>query len=253
MATAAAREIREETGFRVRLGKLLGKVSYPVVGHTKVVYYWTAQVLGGEFRPNDEGDELRWLPLEQARALLSYELDAGVLDKAAKRFTLPGTARILLIRHARAFRRGQWEGDDLLRPLDKKGRRQAELLVPMLLPYQPERIFSAEPERCQATAAPLADELNLGVEVDPLFGYEAWVNDPDACAQRFQEVVDLGGVSAIVSQGVAIPELLHRLSARGRLPLPEELKAKKGSVWVLSFRDGQLTGADYLASALPVR
>ena len=253
LPTAAAREILEETGFEVRLGKLLGKVSYPVAGRTKVVYYWTAQVLSGEFAPNDEVDELRWASIEEAKRLLSYDVDAGVLDKAAKRFALPSTARVLYVRHGRAFKRGQWAGDDDLRPLDKKGRRQAEMLVPMLLPYRPERIFSAEPDRCQATAAPLADELNFDVEVDPLFGDEGWLEDSEACRRRFAEVVEDGGTSVIVSQGTAMPKMLRWLSEHGRLPLPEELKVKKGGVWVLAFADGELTGADYLASALPLK
>ena len=42
LPTTAAREILEETGFSVRLGKLIGKVTYPVQGRTKVVYYWVA-------------------------------------------------------------------------------------------------------------------------------------------------------------------------------------------------------------------
>ena len=58
LPTTATREILEETGFEIRLGKLLGKVTYPVGDRTKVVYYWTGEVLGGEFTPNDEVDEL---------------------------------------------------------------------------------------------------------------------------------------------------------------------------------------------------
>ena len=48
------------------------------------------------------------------------------------------------------------------------------------------------------------------------------------------------------------PGMLAWLSAQGTLPIDTHIHAKKGSVWVLSFRDGQLTGADYVPSALPV-
>lgn len=252
LPTTAAREILEETGFEVRLGKLLGKVTYPVLDRTKVVYYWTGEVLGGEFTPNDEVDEIRWTSIAQARELLSYEVDRHVLDKAEKRFRLPATTRILLTRHARAHQRRNWYGDDNLRPLDKKGRRQAEMLVPMLLPYRPAEIYSAVPDRCQSTAAPLADELSLEVEVDELFGDDAWIENQVACQRRFQELVDAGGTSVVVSQGTYIPDLIAWLSANGRLPL-EEIQAKKASVWVLSFNEGQLTGADYLTSPLPAK
>lgn len=252
LPTTAAREILEETGFEIRLGKLLGKVTYPVLNRTKVVYYWTGEVLDGEFTPNDEVDELRWLPIAEARALLSYEVDRLVLDKAEKRFRLPATSRVLYIRHGRAHQRRNWGGDDALRPLDKKGRRQAEMLVPMLLPYKPVAVYSAEPERCQSTASPLADELGLEIVVDRLFGDEAWLENQVACQRRFQELVDAGGTSVVVSQGEAIPGMIAWLSANGRLPL-DEIEAKKASVWVLSFNGGQLTGADYLTSPLPAK
>jgi len=252
LPTTAAREILEETGFEIRLGKLLGKVTYPVGDRTKVVYYWTGEVLGGEFTPNDEVDELRWLPIAQAREMLSYEVDRHVLDKAEKRFRLPATSRVLYIRHGRAHQRRNWDGDDNLRPLDKKGRRQAEMLVPMLLPYKPLTVYSAEPERCQATAAPLADELGVEIIVDEMFGDKAYVEKPAKCQQRFQELIDAGGTSVVVSQGTAIPDMIAWLSANGRLPL-DEIAAKKASVWVLSFNDGQLTGADYLTSPLPAK
>ena len=252
LPTTAAREILEETGFEIRLGKLLGKVTYPVLNRTKVVYYWTGEVLGGEFTPNGEVDELRWLPIREARELLSYEVDRLVLDKAEKRFRLPATSRVLYIRHGRAHQRRNWDGDDSLRPLDKKGRRQAEMLVPMLLPYKPVAVYSAEPDRCQSTAAPLADELGLEVVVDKLFGDEAWLENQVACQRRFRELIDAGGTSVVVSQGEAIPGMIAWLSANGRLPL-DEIKAKKASVWVLSFNGGQLTGADYLTSPLPAK
>lgn len=252
LPTTAAREILEETGYEIRLGKLLGKVHYPVMGRTKVVYYWTGQVLGGEFTPNEEVDEIRWLPVDQARELLSYDVDRQVLDKANKRFSLPATTRILFVRHGRAYERRNWEGNDNLRPLDKKGRRQAEMLVPMLLPYKPTAIYSALPDRCQLTAAPLADELSLKVQIEPLFSDDAWLSQMTDVQRRFTEIVEKGGISVIVGQGIIIPDLIAWLSSQGRLPV-NEIKAKKSSVWVLSFTDGELTGADYLASPLPVK
>ena len=69
---------------------------------------------------------------------------------------------------------------------------------------------------------------------------------------RFQEVIALGGTSVICAQGEIIPGMLAWLSAQGTLPFDGDINAKKGSTWVLSFHKGQLTGADYIPSALPV-
>lgn len=179
LPTTAAREILEETGYTVRLGKLIGKVAYPVQGRTKVVYYWMARVLEGTYTPNDETDELRWMKIDEACELLSYEVDTQVLAKAQKRLRLAPTTRVLYVRHAHAHQRRSWEGDDNLRPLDKKGRRQAEMLVPMLTPYHPTAIYCALPQRCQQTAAPLADELGMDIAINKAFGDEVFDANPD--------------------------------------------------------------------------
>lgn len=57
LPTTAVREAKEETGYTVCLGKLLGKITYQVRNRTKVVYYWLAEVLEGTFARNSEVDE----------------------------------------------------------------------------------------------------------------------------------------------------------------------------------------------------
>jgi 8-oxo-dGTP diphosphatase len=77
----AVREVAEETGFGVEVGDELASTRYrDGKGRRKTVRYWAMTVSGGEFVPNDETDELRWLPVDQARALLTYAHDVGVVD-----------------------------------------------------------------------------------------------------------------------------------------------------------------------------
>ena len=84
------------------------------------------------------------------------------------------------------------------------------------------------------------------------FGDEAWLTDMVGAQRAFTDVVDQGGTSVVCAQGDVIPGMLAWLSAQGTLPIDTDIHAKKGSVWVLSFSNGQLTGADYIPSALPV-
>ena len=215
-----------------------------------MVYYWVAEVVGGEFVPNDEVDEVRWLSAEAARELLSYDTDRLVLTKAVKRLTAtPVTSRVLLVRHAKAARP---EGvPDEKRPLTAKGVRQAQALASMLAPYRPTVVFAAEPDRCVATATPLADAVGVPMVTDSRLGDTSWCAQLVASQARVSEIIDLGGTSVIVSQGLMIPDVVAWLSARGTLPIDSPV-AKKASVWVLSFTDGVLTGADYLESPLAV-
>jgi 8-oxo-dGTP diphosphatase len=71
---------------------------------------------------------------------------------------------VVLVRHGRAGERAEWEGDDHLRPLDKKGRRQAKGLVALLERYPVDRIVSSPYVRCVQTVQPLAEARGLPLE-----------------------------------------------------------------------------------------
>ena len=62
---------------------------------------------------------------------------------------------VVLLRHASAGHRERWEGDDRLRPLDKKGRRQADALCAILRERGISRVLSSPYVRCTQTVAPL--------------------------------------------------------------------------------------------------
>ena len=80
----ALREVEEETGYRCRLGPELPGTTYvDRKGRGKSVRYWVMTVDGGAFRPNDEVDEIRWLEVPEARAMLTYRHDADVLASFA--------------------------------------------------------------------------------------------------------------------------------------------------------------------------
>ena len=79
-AAAALREVEEETGLRCTLGPELMSTSYrDRRGRPKHVRYWAMTPGGGTFTPTDEVDEVRWLGVAAAQALLTYERDLPVL------------------------------------------------------------------------------------------------------------------------------------------------------------------------------
>jgi len=79
----ALREVEEETGLVCKLVRELASSSYvDGRGRPKVVRYWLMEPVAGKAAPDNEVDEVRWLPLEQAAALLSYDRDRAVLASA---------------------------------------------------------------------------------------------------------------------------------------------------------------------------
>jgi 8-oxo-dGTP pyrophosphatase MutT (NUDIX family) len=83
----ALREVEEETGLRCELGEELPSITYvDGQGRPKTVRYWSMRASEDRsFDPTPEVDEVRWLPIAAAEALLSYERDKTVLRSAAER------------------------------------------------------------------------------------------------------------------------------------------------------------------------
>jgi len=76
----AKRELDEETGFQGKVGPELPAIRYEVGGRPKTVRYWLMELAGGQFRPNNEVDRIRWLTAAQARSVLSYDHDRALLE-----------------------------------------------------------------------------------------------------------------------------------------------------------------------------
>jgi 8-oxo-dGTP diphosphatase len=246
MPFAAVREIAEETGQTARLGPLLGDVRYAVADGRKLVRYWAAEARGGEFRPGDEVDELRWADPATAAALLSYPHDVEVLERFAH--IGPPASVIALVRHAKAGTRSQWDGDDALRPLSGSGREQARQLDALLELFGPDRVVTAPPLRCRDTVAPIAERLGLPFSEEPLLGEARYWDDTAAALSCVRDLAAAPGVTVACSQGGVIPDLVAALATGADLPgvEPDDVRAKKGSTWLLTFGPGAtLRTADY--------
>lgn len=77
-----------------------------------------------------------------------------------------------LLRHAHAGDRMDWDGDDDLRPLSRKGRRQSERLGEFLDAHgvRPDVIVTSPRTRAAQTAEAVGEALKLHPIVDPRVG-----------------------------------------------------------------------------------
>ncbi len=71
------------------------------------------------------------------------------------------------VRHAKAGSRGHWQGDDRVRPLSKKGMRQAEALIDEFKPFKIAAIYSSPFLRCVQTVEQLAADRSLEIQQTP--------------------------------------------------------------------------------------
>lgn len=166
----AIREIKEETGLGVVLGRPLTESVYEVSSRTKHVSFWAARCSeGADFVPNDEVDHLAWLPPAAARERLSYQRDIALLDELTARPMR--TVPLILLRHAEAGRKPEsgvgTAAEDLARPLDARGAADARALAGLLASYGRSQVISSAAERCLATVRPYAHAVGARVRADP--------------------------------------------------------------------------------------
>jgi 8-oxo-dGTP pyrophosphatase MutT (NUDIX family)/phosphohistidine phosphatase SixA len=248
----AVREVTEETGVRPVLGRRLRTVRYEVNGVPKRVHYWAAaRPTPGDafFVPNPEVDRVEWLPLPRARERLSYSRDPGVLDDFAEwpRETVP----LILLRHASAGNKGDWPGDDLLRPLDEQGQADALTLAALLDCYGPRRVVSSPAKRCVDTVAPYAARIGAPVETDAALGPPG--RSPEQSSGRTSSGDPASPIARVAADGVPAVVCTHRENIPGLLAAacqqfgaapPADPSLAKGSFWVLQIGDGKLVGLE---------
>lgn len=242
----AIREVLEETGYRVRLGRALGETRYfKEQGgslHPKVVRWWAMEAAGGTFTPSREVDDLHWVSLSEAHERLTRETDRELLERFVRG---PAPSRVVLLaRHASAGSRTQLDGDDRLRPLDECGHRQAEELVRLLAHFDPTEILAADVVRCRQTVQPLAQALGLEIRETPLVSEPGYPGHEEEATALLRTVGAPHRTSVICSQGDVIPDLLARIAADDAVDLPST-GSKKASTWALTFQGPRLVGAEY--------
>ena len=81
------RETREETGLEVEIERPLRSIRYFFVRGTtrfhKTVHFFLMRAVGGSTDAHDaEFDEVRWLGVEEALALLSHATERTVVEEA---------------------------------------------------------------------------------------------------------------------------------------------------------------------------
>jgi 8-oxo-(d)GTP phosphatase len=101
---------------------------------------------------------------------------------------------LVIVRHGSAGDRAKWDGDDRDRPLDDRGRGQAQELVLRLAPFPIHAIYSSPARRCLETVEPLAGAHGLEVIECSELGEEQQLQDGGRLLRKLaaQDVVVCG-------------------------------------------------------------
>jgi 8-oxo-(d)GTP phosphatase len=237
----AVREILEETGFNCRIVAPLETTRYRVGRGVKEVAWFAMRPLPDSpgFKKNSEVDRIKWLSRSEAKKLVDYDLDRSLIDGHDLR-KISETGTIHLLRHGAAGDRDKWKKDDRLRPLTKKGRKQADAIGENLRGRGIERILTSPSLRCIETVEPLARLIGAEVEVS-----DALAEGPDIDA-AYGLIHDLAGTNAVLcSHGDVIPATVNRLMWLG-LTLESAFYCSKGSIWEIDIELGKYARGRYV-------
>lgn len=165
-------------------------------------------------------------------------------ERATLRFAMvTAVPAIHLVRHAKAGKRSE-HPDDILRPLDDRGREQADRIAERLASRPVERLLSSPATRCVQTLEPLATRVRQSIEiVDDLWEGQA----AQPVVSLIHRIASAGGGAVLSSHGDIIPDVLGSLAASG-VPLMGDGCAK-GSIWELRIEGGRIVEGAYLGRA----
>jgi 8-oxo-(d)GTP phosphatase len=232
LPVTAVREVLEEGGARLALGRRLVSVRYNMGGRPKRVHYWAARVLSVDARavPNSEVDKVSWVPAVRAVEKVSYSHDLGVLTDFAGRPVR--TVPLILLRHSKALSKDGWKRPDAARPLDDSGRSDAKALADLLTCFAPRpRLISSTAVRCADTLRPLSQLTGEPVQAKPslfIHSQSSLTGEADSGS----------GITALVREVIASGEPTVICAHRENLPVLQE-----AALTVLAGHAGGGTGS----------
>ncbi|MEY4554493.1 MAG: hypothetical protein RL197_920 [Actinomycetota bacterium] len=218
----AVREIREETGLKIRLGVPLGVQRYKLANNNqKVVYYWAAEVTRealekSTFEPNEEVSGVHWFNVAEAKAKLTYDHDHDQLEILVNLASqkLLRTKPVVILRHGKARSRATWKDGEASRPLLSDGNAQAEALPKLLKAFGAKTVFSSPWTRCLSTIAPYAQSTKVKVKTSPEFTETANDKKPAETKFLFNNLINLNKSIVICTHRPVLPTMVEVLVQR---------------------------------------
>ncbi len=141
---------------------------------------------------------------------------------------------VYLVRHAKAGERRTWNGDDVERPLSRKGFRQANKLATRLAAKGATKVYSSDYLRCVQTVEPLAEMLDDDVQIDKR------LREDEAFEPVLELLAEVEDGAVLCSHGDIIPATIRALQRRG-MEVQSDADWSKASVWVLRRKKRRIT------------
>ena len=231
LIACAYREVLEETNIETAFGPYLGEVEYLTNDGKKKVSFWSAKVIKEkEFNSNAEVDQLKWVEVTKVKELLTLDTDRKILEQFL-RIELD-TKPLILLRHAKAVTRDEWQGEDDDRPLDSYGQNQAKRLLAMYQVFNLEQIHSSDAVRCYDTVVAIAKGLSIKLEVTGKLSESTFKKDKEKAFDYAKELIKSNESVLLCSHNPILPKMLNKLTKKSEVDA-DEGKLLPADGWVI--------------------
>lgn len=243
--SCAYREVFEETGIKARFTRQLSTIEYEDNGSLKRVKYWVAQSINPEteFKANQEVDELLWISPEKAIERATHASDKDLIKKFLE---IGGkTDTLIILRHAKALERGDWDNDDSLRTLDEKGLMQAAYLSDHFSPFAIDEIYTSNFTRCIQSVEPLGQNRGLQITQVPSLNESIFEQDPERAISFANALKQDEKNILMCSHNPVIPTMLRGI-LNTKLRNKDLIKLEPGDAWLVHRIKGEVMALDFL-------
>jgi 8-oxo-dGTP diphosphatase len=231
LIACAYREVLEETNIETAFGPYLGEVEYLTNDGKKKVSFWSAKVVKEkDFKPNAEVDQLKWVEVTKVKEMLTLDTDRKILEQFLQ--IEPDTKPLVLLRHAKAVTRDEWQGEDDDRPLDSYGQNQAKRLLAMYQVFNLEQIHSSDAVRCYDTVIAIAKGLNIKLEVTGKLSESTFKKDKEKAFDYAKELIKSNESVLLCSHNPILPKMLNKLTKKSEVDA-DEGKLLPADGWVI--------------------
>jgi 8-oxo-dGTP diphosphatase len=235
LISCAYREVLEETGLSIKLGPFIGSVDYYVPDGLKRVSYWSASLIEDKsaFHANDEVDQILWLDLESAALKATRDSDQEILQRFA---CIPyDSSALIMLRHAKALERNEWQGGDEDRPLQLVGQLQAKRMLSLYQVFGLDEIHTSDAVRCLDTVAQMAKALQLTPVITNAVSEYTYKKSKEKSIEYAKELIKKNKQVILCSHNPVLPRMMEKLTKKIDFDYPDN-KLLPGEAWVL-FHD----------------
>jgi 8-oxo-dGTP diphosphatase len=192
---------------------------------------------------------LEWHEVDSARQKLTRDTDREILEVFIE--SPYQASKLIMLRHAKALARAEWQSGDEDRPLDNLGQLQAKRMHAVYQVFGISQIHTSDAVRCYDTVIGLTSALKIEPVVTSKLSEYTYEKNKDKSLDYALELAEMarttGETILLCSHNPVLPRMLERITKKSDIDLPEN-KLKPGDAWVVFLGKKKCLQIDVVAA-----